>query len=1128
MYGLEGSLVGEVNRAHLHGLFDDLAQPTKLGSGAYGEVWKARWTPTDDERKHCGLPPLPPTPPSTQSSKTPPTSRPSLDVAVKTMRMSDVAHKWDRELSVLRSLPRHPYVLRVYGYARFVHDGWERLALVMELGEHDLTHEVPKAEDGSTNPHSPGRLKEPQGVTAELHRQRTLLSLIQLADALSFCHAHDILHRDVKPHNFIRLKRNKGTVAVLTDFGESRMVPNASKDSGLTHKVGAPRYMAPEVAEQVLRGIPMAVYSSAADVYSFGVSMSELLPRSRMIKHFPEGVPDMLHELIKRCTDEQPKRRPTMKAVLNQLEHALQIARICRLSPAEIISESYWELLHSGRRPTLLDAPLNRLLTMVSTIDDDFESSTTSPTNSATVSDVRVRMRSVLSDDYEHKSVSRVAHALEAVKEAVKEAAMPTPAQASTCHYDQLVARYLGELFIRCAKKERFTEIIAKAIGQPYSPDLHGVVGFISEQLTQLDDLAREHEEARVVQRKLVRTIQQESAWKDIHAKLKDQLKKTSTEKKVAASSSSAPSSPSDDERSVLVQLKAISVDSVKSVIQREVDRMHDRSGWLGGGDASTANDADKVVDSFSRIFAPLYMIFIRVGRFSLSLPPSLTARATRYMARFSFAPWHLLVAALVEGKAKGHKLWERAAFALAGLAVAPFALLAMFPTALGKLVHAVQESAWRTIYERANHSLLQAATCVLTSIDGVEDEVKRRIERFNALDEQAKDHSDMQWFLIRTLAAWATESKVESLINAHTPAMWYDCFRPERKEREEKAPTFILSKVDFHDEGGDKIPFKDRWRWIKIITTVVALKELRDLQVQHGAKLVVCGPQQSGKTTLVKLLRRKKPPTEAVHTRFPIASLATIGSSSYQLMDLPGFDDLTTLGPTILAHSLQHVKGIVFVCSLDNCNNEKLPNLFRILAATIPSHCRILFCINKVEQQLINGRVDDFPPQWPTKHTPPPDQLLDKLVAPRIRDVLRVQREVFPHSLMEIRVVQINCKAGMDSKCTHLLRRQKQFTALRDKVWSFKRIRRWIEDNCPAWAEGDELEVPAGGVEMSPRKAFDSDDEADDELEDEEEVQVDEDGEERKEAAFERQEEEEEGVYQREDTSLSRSEKLD
>lgn len=104
-------------------------------------------------------------------------------------------------------------------------------------------------------------------MRSPIAREEALSLFTQAARALAQLHRQRLVHRDVKPANF--LLRADGSL-VLADFGlvaEQGSVDPAFAEGAV---VGTPRYVAPEQ----LQGAPAA---PAADVYSLGVLLYEML-----------------------------------------------------------------------------------------------------------------------------------------------------------------------------------------------------------------------------------------------------------------------------------------------------------------------------------------------------------------------------------------------------------------------------------------------------------------------------------------------------------------------------------------------------------------------------------------------------------------------------------------------------------------------------------------------------------------------------------------------------------------------------------------------------------------------------------------------------------------------------------
>lgn len=250
----------------------------------------------------------------------------------KTMR------DWHREVTLLRAL-RHPNIVMFLGtYARqgqihLVSEFCSRGSLSKLLENHELTL--------------------PWSLRGHL--------ALGVARGLAFLHSGQLLHRDIKSDNVVV---DEAWTAKLTDFGLSTRPAVFSRpqahvtltgkpaDDSLTREVGTLQWQAPELftradrAGVVLKGSELMRihYSSAIDIYAFGVVLWELATRQRpysnvpkaeewkiredVAKGFrltiPEDCPAPWSALIQQCWHKNPNARPSAQEVVHIIEETLE------------------------------------------------------------------------------------------------------------------------------------------------------------------------------------------------------------------------------------------------------------------------------------------------------------------------------------------------------------------------------------------------------------------------------------------------------------------------------------------------------------------------------------------------------------------------------------------------------------------------------------------------------------------------------------------------------------------------------------------------------------------------------------------------------------------------------------
>ncbi|KAH0787591.1 Aurora kinase A [Histomonas meleagridis] len=247
---------------------DDFEIGRPLGTGKFGRVYLAR-----EKRTHYIV---------------------ALKVLYKSqIQQAGVEHQLRREIEIQSHLC-HPHILRLYGY---FYDQ-TRVYIILEYASEGELFKLLREK---------GHFDEPTSAKY----------IMQIVDAVSYCHSKHVIHRDIKPENI--LISSNGSLK-LADFGWSVHAPTNRR----TTLCGTLDYLSPEMIEG-------HEHDESVDIWSIGVLLYEILvgsppfeaPKQRdtcqRIKavdlKFPDGISNEARDLISCLLQHDPEKRMPLSEV---------------------------------------------------------------------------------------------------------------------------------------------------------------------------------------------------------------------------------------------------------------------------------------------------------------------------------------------------------------------------------------------------------------------------------------------------------------------------------------------------------------------------------------------------------------------------------------------------------------------------------------------------------------------------------------------------------------------------------------------------------------------------------------------------------------------------------------------
>lgn len=157
------------------------------------------------------------------------------------------------------------------------------------------------------------RIKSGQNIY-EWNDTRKLICIYGIAAGMQYLHSKQIIHLDLRPANILL---NESLYPKINDFYTSIRI-GKNIESSLKKNALTIDYMAPEVVNDDF-------YSTAADVYSFGVTVHEILICEKPFEgneiKISDQIPTSYKNLISKCLVTDPSYRPTFSDIVKYLRN---------------------------------------------------------------------------------------------------------------------------------------------------------------------------------------------------------------------------------------------------------------------------------------------------------------------------------------------------------------------------------------------------------------------------------------------------------------------------------------------------------------------------------------------------------------------------------------------------------------------------------------------------------------------------------------------------------------------------------------------------------------------------------------------------------------------------------------